>query len=376
MPLSRFVYTLFSGILVTQLVYTSVAIPVAEYSFGVTAQFSKAPKRVLTPSPSAAFYTSQKQSYESVLFVGDVLLARNVEYLMNQHGPDYPYRGLSFTKIVHNPAVVGNFESSIPKTHTQTPAQMMTFSVSETFIPELANAGFTHVSQANNHAYDYLKPGYTNATKILEQNNIEAFGHPEKTDISSIEFITVQDKVVAVMPAYTLQQLPAYSELKDVFEYASARSDIQIVYVHWGTEYVSVHNSRQREAAERFVAAGADLIVGHHPHVVQDIELINGVPVFYSLGNYIFDQYDSLDTQEGLMLHLELSQPQLTISLLPVTSVGTLSQPRFMKTQEHALFLEKLAKRSDVQLRDFIKSGVILIGTEVASSSKVAIMSQ
>ena len=251
----------------------------------------------------------------------------------------------------------------------------MRFSTAESNIPALSKAGFTYMSQANNHAYDFAQIGFDNATAALEKNDIETFGHPSRVDKTSVEFITVDDSVIAIIAAHTLTQLPNYSELKEVFTYATARSDIQIVYVHWGDEYVPVHNKRQREAAERFIDAGADLIVGHHPHVVQDIELINGVPVFYSLGNYIFDQYDSVDTQEGLMLQLELTDAQPRISLLPHTSVGTLSQPRFMDPQNHAQFLKNLAQRSDPELKEFITRGYILVGDEVASSSKVAMMS-
>jgi poly-gamma-glutamate synthesis protein (capsule biosynthesis protein) len=295
---------------------------------------------------------------------------------MNAKGADYPYKGLSFNTVAQRPAVVGNFESSIPQAYQPTSAKKIRFSVSASYIPQLALAGFTHLSLANNHTFDFARAGYDNAKNILEQNQLSSFGHPNQLDGDAVEFIEIQDTVIAVIAAHTLQQLPTYSELKAVFEYASARSDFQLVYVHWGTEYVSVHNSRQREAAERFVEAGADVVIGHHPHVVQDIELIDGVPVFYSLGNYIFDQYDAVDTQEGLVLHLELSKAQPRISLLPVTSVGTLSQPRFMEAARHATFLESLADRSDPELREFIRSGQMLLDVQVASSSKVAMISQ
>lgn len=375
--MQRLTLSLLICVLLLQLVSTRASLPVTEYSFG---DITQALRSVTTaqplPTPTMVRYVAQTEPYDSVLFVGDVLLARNIEYLMNQAGNDYPYRGLSFQKLAKNPAVVANFEASIPKVHRPTPALQMTFSVSEIYIPALARAGFTHLSQANNHAADYGQAGRQNAATVLQKNQLTAFGRPDQLDKSAVEFITIADKVVAVIAAYTLQTLPSYTQLQEIFTYASARSDLQVVYVHWGDEYVSVHNSRQREAAERFVEAGADLVVGHHPHVVQDVELIDGVPVFYSLGNYIFDQYDEVNTQEGLMLHLQLSQDQPQISIVPVTSVGTLSQPHFMSPSQHAVFLEKLAARSDPELRATIKKGYILLPGQVASSSKIAMISQ
>jgi len=365
------------GVLVFQLIQVNPNVSIFSYSWGKVANFvQKESARSFSTSPQPATYVAKQQPYDSLILVGDVLLARNIEFLMNQKGPDYPYRGLTFTTIARKPAVVGNFESSIPQEHLPTPVRQIRFSVSASYIPELALSGFTHLSLANNHSFDFAQAGFDNTKQVLEQNQLTSFGHPNQLDLDAVEFIELQDKIVAVIAAHTLHQLPAYSELKAVFDYAIARSDFQLVYVHWGTEYIAVHDARQREAAERFVAAGADAVVGHHPHVVQDIELIAGVPVFYSLGNYIFDQYDSPDTQEGLLLHLELTDTQPRISLLPVTSVGTLSQPRFMKKESHAPFLENLAKRSDPQLRESIRSGQILLGTQVASSSKVAMISQ
>jgi hypothetical protein len=377
MWLSRlFSYSLLS-VLFVQLCLIDFSIVPAEYSFGKpTASVAEAEKITLRQTPSVAQYTSVKKPYDSLIFVGDVLLARNIEFLMQNHGDDYPYQGFAFTELAQHPAVIGNFESSIPKIHAQTPSGSIKFSVHSKYIPALAQAGFSHVSLANNHSLDYADAGLVNTDSVLNSNQIISFGNPKKFDAASVEFIEVDGKTAAIIAAYTLEQLPTYSQLKEVFTYASFRSDLQIVYVHWGTEYVSKRNVRQREAAERFVDAGADLIIGHHPHVVQNIELVNNVPVFYSLGNYIFDQYDSTKTQEGLLLHLELSDVQSKITLLPMTSVGTLSQPRSMKPREHADFLVELAKISDDSLQDSIMSGQILLGKQVASSSKVAIMNR
>jgi poly-gamma-glutamate synthesis protein (capsule biosynthesis protein) len=373
---AEFAQFLLCAVLMFQLIHVTPTVSIFEYSSGefVRLAHNKQVQRLVSP-PLSVTNVAKEPPYEGMVLVGDVLLARNIEFLMAKNGEDYPYRGIDFSTLAHRPAIVGNFESSIPQLHVPTPVKQMRFSVLASYIPSLALSGFTHFSLANNHSLDFAKTGYGNTQKVLEQNQMRALGHPNQLNSKSVEFVEVHDKIVAVIAAHTLQQLPLYSELKVVFEYASARSDFQLVYVHWGTEYVSTHNPRQREAAQRFVDAGADVVVGHHPHVVQDIQLIDGVPVFYSLGNYIFDQYDSRETQEGLVLHLDWSKRQPRISLLPVTSVGALSQPRFMDTEPHSTYLENLADRSDPDLREFIRSGQIILDAQVASSSKVAMIS-
>jgi hypothetical protein len=377
MPFSRLAFSVLLCILVIQIATLDVRVPIQSYVAGEMQQkLEKSARMRVFSAPTSVLYTAQKEPFGSLIFTGDVLLARNVEYLMGLHGKNYPFSGLSFSAIAKTPAVVGNFEASVPTEHVYTPALQLRFSVASDALPALRESGFTHLSQANNHALDYGVAGFLNAREQLETQQMESFGHPSSIDTDSVEFVEVGDKTVAVIAAHTLVTLPTYSELKEVFAYANSRSDYQIVYVHWGDEYVLSHNRRQKEAAQRFVEAGADIIVGHHPHVVQDIQLIDGVPVFYSLGNYIFDQYDSVATQEGLLLHLELQETALAISLVPVSSVGTLSQPGFMSSADHGQFLIDLARRSDKNLQKQIRNGLIVLDEQVASSSKVAIMSQ
>ena len=95
--------------------------------------------------------------------------------------------------------------------------------------------------------------------------------------------------------------------------------------------------------------------------------------MFYSLGNFIFDQYDTSDTQESLVLKLNLGRTA-TIDLLPVTSENQLSQPELMTPKNHAKFLASLANRSDSSLHSFIEAGRLPLHSLVASSTKMAMI--
>ncbi len=78
-----------------------------------------------------------------------------------------------------------------------------------------------------------------------------------------------------------------------------------IMIAHWGNEYTMKHNERQAELAHDFVDAGARIVIGHHPHVVQDFDLYQGVPIYYSLGNFLFDQPMKYTLQE-LVVSVEI----------------------------------------------------------------------
>ena len=368
------IFSICIAIITWQLTSIAFTLPIKNFSYGSFSQkiekasISLSHQLLLTRSAS-----DSEANYESLVFVGDVLLARNVESIMHRKGSEYPFSGLSLQTLLKNPAIVGNFESSMATSHHTTPALMMQFSVNEMFLPALKTAGFTHLSLANNHSNDYGAEGYEHAKETLFKNGFSAFGHGAFTNSESISYVSTPKGNVALVGIHASEKEPDEESLKQILAEAERHSYLQIVYIHWGSEYSLVHNKVQEKIAGTLVASGADLIIGHHPHVVQDVDVIDGVVVFYSLGNYIFDQYFSSDVQEGLIVALDLSSdPQLNI--VPVSSEGHLSQPALMKPDKHHFFLEKLARRSDSSLRTDIIKGIVPLYQMVATSTEMAIM--
>jgi poly-gamma-glutamate synthesis protein (capsule biosynthesis protein) len=292
-----------------------------------------------------------------LLFVGDVMLGRNVERLSREFGAQYPYARME--KVSEDTFLVGNFESAIPKKHVPTPNGSFTFSVDPVFLPQLYAYGFDAVSLANNHSYDHGVEGFENAVEALSAEKFVVFGNQINQGSSTIAYHSVNGTVVALVGVYAVNVRPTDAELKQVLSRAETNSDLQIVYVHWGEEYALSHNSFQEELAQVCIDAGADVVVGHHPHVVQDIGLYKGVPIFYSLGNFIFDQYFSIDVQEGLSLGLVPKKDTLLFTLHPVSSVGYKSQPARMASAQSEQFLKNVAKRSDPALTEMITKGLL-----------------
>jgi gamma-polyglutamate biosynthesis protein CapA len=321
----------------------------------------------------AVLASRSSSNYEAMLFTGDMMLGRNVEYLMEQHGMSYPFTGHDLSSLYTNAAVIGNFESSMSLSHTQTQAYAMKFSVQEAAIPEVKRAHFTHLSLANNHSFDFGLPGYKNTQEILQSQSLVPFGNGESIDASTISIVNTVRGDIALIGINAVSHIPSVEEVRAVLKSAQKRSSFQIIYIHWGDEYELTHNQTQRNLAETLVDAGADLIVGHHPHVTQDVDIIKGVVVFYSLGNYIFDQYFSKDVEEGLVVGLDLvGQPTLT--LFPVSSANTLSSPVSMDMNAHRQYLINLAERSHPSLKQKIEAGSIPLLDSVATSTKVAMM--
>jgi poly-gamma-glutamate synthesis protein (capsule biosynthesis protein) len=131
------------------------------------------------------------------------------------------------------------------------------------------------------------------------------------------------------------------------------------VAIHWGEEYRDVSNKRQQTLGRALIDAGADVIIGHHPHVVEEIELYRGKPIFYSLGNFIFDQYFSKETQEGLAVKISVGDKKAAYELIPVDLHK--SQPKRMSSDAEEKWLEELSLRSAKELRsDIIQGGFSL----------------
>ncbi len=294
-----------------------------------------------------------------IYFVGDIFLGRDVERRLVIEGADYPYRKISIWN--KDDVVVANFESAVPNPHVPAKDNSFRFSTRSSFLPALRSFGVTHLSLANNHSFDFGAVGYNQTLSALSEADFSTFGHPAVVSTTSITYIPLSDLVIAVMGIHTLYGYPSVDQLMPLFETMSANSDYQLVFVHWGDEYTSTPNTKVKSFAKVLVDLGADAIVGHHPHVVQSIALVDDAPVFYSLGNFIFDQYFSEEVQTGLVIELSKNEQGLSFSLLPVSSINSRNQPYLMDDVSKTDFLSSLASTSDESIKEQIINGQIKI---------------
>lgn len=243
-----------------------------------------------------------------ILFVGDILLSRNVKTeIQTRH--TFPWEKLK-SDFQSADLVIGNLEGAVGESQEQTHSTVGSpvFAIDNSYINLLSNAGFKITTIENNHSLDLGINGKRNTIKALQKCNIS----PVSLD-NSPQFFTVKGTVIALVALNIVLgrdslkgQLPSI-EIKQKLRLAKSLANIVIVSIHWGSELLNWPNREQRETAKWLIKNGANIIIGSHPHVIQKPEIIDGVPVFFSLGNHLFDQKYP-ETKEGLMVDIRINK--------------------------------------------------------------------
>lgn len=208
-----------------------------------------------------------------------------------------------------------------------------------TFDPALAGmlpwVGITMTTLANNHTLDYGHEGLAQTKEHLESAGIGFFGDPQNKPGS---FLVKEINGLKIgFVGYSQFQKPLIDPVLAEVEEVSKLADQTIVYAHWGHEYHEEPSAAQREMAHSFVDAGADIVIGSHPHVIQPAEVYQGKMILYSLGNFLFDQIQP-GTTEGLVVGMHLSPTQNSFNFFP-TKIES-GQVRLMAKKEGAKMLE------------------------------------
>lgn len=258
---------------------------------------------------------SEESTSSRLLFAGDIMLARAVEWSLKEKGPGYPFEAWDATFLTNTDAVIGNFEGTIRDIEHIEQTNVMAFDTLPAYIAPLAEAGFTHLSLANNHADDFGQATTDFTRSTITDAKMIPFGDPFVGE----DFVARIDGDVPV----SLIGFHAFSEetvgIVEAIRSEDAAGNFVIIYPHWGVEYDHEPSISQITAAQIWIDAGADLIIGAHPHVVQSTQIINGVPVIYSLGNFLFDQDFSRATQIGAVADVTISASEITINFSPVS---------------------------------------------------------
>jgi poly-gamma-glutamate synthesis protein (capsule biosynthesis protein) len=192
----------------------------------------------------------------------------------------------------------------------------------------LDQAGILTVGAGNNHA-EALRP-------VVVEINGTRFGFVSLGQIEPRAFAGESAPGIAILNEENIKQ--SIAAAKDI-------SDVVIFMPHWGPEDVSIPNWIQRNLAEEIVAAGADLVVGNHTHVVQAIQEISGIPVFYGLGNFVFDQ-DLTDHQQGVILMVTFQGTEILGYELIPTHVDEDGRVHLADPEESAEILERIETAS------------------------------
>jgi poly-gamma-glutamate capsule biosynthesis protein CapA/YwtB (metallophosphatase superfamily) len=302
--------------------------------------------------------STSTSSATPLLFVGDIMLGRYVEMLSNKANNElYPFQETK--EYLKRYITIANLEGPIPALHKPTPINGFSFSFSSSSPRILREGGITAVSLANNHMFDQGKAGYEHTKSELDKGGVLHFGGyaPTENDYFETKVGTTPVIVYGITMIATGWNETQAHEITRKLRAAHPGAYL-IAFVHWGDEY-STQNKYQRAFGRALIDEGVDAIIGSHPHIVQGVELYKNKPIFYSLGNFIFDQYWEKDTEEGLMVKLSESDIQYTYELIPVSS--SRSVPSIATSTKRDDILLHISKQSEVALEPSILLGSIHI---------------
>jgi poly-gamma-glutamate synthesis protein (capsule biosynthesis protein) len=259
----------------------------------------------------------RKIDFVTLFFVGDIMLDRGVELEIKKNGnSDFKFPFLKIEKDLKEADILfGNLEGPISD-KGQKVGSIYSFRMDPKAIDGLLFSGFDVLSVANNHMFDYGREAMEDTFFRLKETRIDYVGGgfneaeayaPKIKEINGtkIAFLDFTNLGSPYWEAKENRSGIAWLDkerLENSIKEAKKKSDIIIVSMHFGDEYKTSPTPGQKELARLAVDSGANLVIGHHPHVIQPVEKYQEGYVAYSLGNFIFDQNFSEETMKGLIL--------------------------------------------------------------------------
>ena len=294
-----------------------------------------------------------------LILVGDIMLSRGVDVAMRTKGYLYPFKNIAeITNLAE--VTFGNLESPL-SSRGKRGDRIYSFRGDPESVKGLVYAGFKVLNLANNHSYDYGKKAFEQTLEVLNENNIKAIGAGKNiTEARMPAIFDLGDLKIAFL-GYDLspgafpagQDHPGVAKarhawiIKDL-EKAKEKADFVVVSFHWGIEYQDFPTEYQKSLAQMAIDCGADIVVGHHPHTFQGIELYKGKLIAYSLGNFVFDQKD-LKNNQSILLKVTFNREKLQrIEIIPIELVTFPRSPKVAEGKMAQEILDRLRIDSSV----------------------------
>lgn len=335
---------------------------------------------------AAASATDQPVEDEiTIAAVGDLMLGGRAEPFIRKFGPDYPFVD---TRPILSRAdvVVGNLESPISTRGTAVKDKKFTLRVGPIAAQALKNAGIRVVTLANNHSLDFGPLALQDTLENLDKNDILHTGAGmDLHEARSPALLKIKGKTVAFL-SYSLTfplefyasagrpgTAPGYEDfVRSDIEKVRPAADLVVVSFHWGAELMTTAKDYQMELGRKAIDWGADLVLGHHPHVLQELEVYQGRLIAYSLGNFVFGS-ESNRTNSSIILLLTFQGNSLVrVEAVPldVNNYRVQYRPRVLVGQAARDVLESInagSARFLTKLEIANDRGTILLGPTVKS---------
>ncbi len=296
----------------------------------------------------------------TILAVGDVMMGASMEPIIREHGPDHPFAGSAPT-IRRADIAICNLEAPFG-TKGKAFKKRFTFLVPPSYAGALKNAGFDAVALANNHILDYGIEPLKATIALLDSLGIAHSGagmnlaearRPAIVERNGLKiaFLSYSKVYPAEFWATSRRAGTAPGQedcIKEDVAAAKKRADLVVVSFHWGAELMDTPKPYQRKLAQLSIDSGADLVLGHHPHILQGLEIYKGKLIAYSLGNFAFGSRSRKCT-ESIMLEVRLKRSgpgEAKVVPVCVDNTKTGFQPTIVTGQAGRAILENLRRIS------------------------------
>jgi poly-gamma-glutamate synthesis protein (capsule biosynthesis protein) len=282
-----------------------------------TATITPAPVELKTPVPVSL--ANDPESPLTIVLVGDVMPGRMVNSLsLEKNDFTWPYSETA--ELLRNADLtLGNLEAPLP-VHCPTATGGFYLCADQRAIEGIVGAGFDGMSVANNHALDYGLDGYQDTVTLLETHGIAAIDH------SNTFHTTIKGWRISVMGLLDVDRRMELEATAAEIRQEAAHSDLVIGLMHWGYEYQPNESPRQKVFGYAFIKAGMNILAGSHTHVLQPIEPLSKGIIFYSMGNFVFDQNWSDATQRSALIQLSITHDPNGEPVIAYTTVPILIQ--------------------------------------------------
>ncbi len=293
-------------------------------------------------------------------FAGDAMLGREIGYQFQNDNYKELFSNLGNRVFWGTDISWLNLEGPVSdQTITQErQPDNLSFLFSRESIAALKYLKVTTVGLANNHTANHGQSGLVTTRQLLDEAAIDWVGDPAGINDTSVKRYDRGGIIISLIAVNVFDG--DISGLTDLIKTESTAGRFVIVLPHWGNEYQTTHSSKQEQLATDWVTTGANLIIGMHPHVVQDAQVItatNGAKtlVLYSLGNFVFDQSFSQETQQGLLVAGSISDSQLQVVLQPLVSNHL--KPELARGATKQIIIDRIC--SNIQA--YCKAGVVTV---------------
>lgn len=270
-----------------------------------------------------------------LIFAGDILLSDHVLSAYERGGGIGGVVGPGFLEEIRNADIfMANEEFPFSSRGEQAPDKQYTFRLPPEKVSMFHEMGIDIVTLANNHALDFGTDALLDTCRTLDDAGILRVGAGSLEEAKRWQTIEAGENRIGflgatrVIPvadwaatAYSSGMLATYDPtmLLEQIQAAKAVNDYVVVYVHWGVEREEFPKDYQKELGRQYIDAGADLVIGSHPHVLQGIEYYKGKPIVYSLGNFVFGS----SIPKTMLLKVQLEGNEAVLTVLPgVSSAG------------------------------------------------------